>query len=159
IMVMNKGRIEQSGTPLELYRTPETPFVARFLGMDNLLAGMVVGRRPCVVETAVGQIEVAGVYQPAPGHEGMLLIRPEAAEILAASTAGKNVITAEVAEISFRGRYQIALVVVEKNGRATHLKLAFDVEQPIPEPGSQVVFSLLPDKCRFYGTSVEVTGT
>src|SRR5690606_38784084 len=37
VAIMNNGRIEQIGAPLELYRRPRTPFVARFLGMENLL--------------------------------------------------------------------------------------------------------------------------
>jgi spermidine/putrescine transport system ATP-binding protein len=43
IAVMNKGRIEQLGTPSELYETPQTAFVAGFLGISNLLPGTVSG--------------------------------------------------------------------------------------------------------------------
>jgi spermidine/putrescine transport system ATP-binding protein len=43
IAVMNGGRIEQLGTPSELYETPQTAFVAGFLGASNLIAGAVVG--------------------------------------------------------------------------------------------------------------------
>ena len=42
IAVMNAGRIEQLGSPSELYEHPATPFVAGFLGVSNLLAGSVV---------------------------------------------------------------------------------------------------------------------
>ena len=43
IAVMNGGRIEQLGTPTELYETPQTAFVAGFLGASNLIAGTVAG--------------------------------------------------------------------------------------------------------------------
>ncbi len=43
IIVMNHGVIEQSGTPEEVYRRPETKFVAGFLGQSNMLAGTVAG--------------------------------------------------------------------------------------------------------------------
>jgi spermidine/putrescine transport system ATP-binding protein len=43
IAVMNGGRIEQLGTPSELYETPQTAFVAGFLGVSNLIAGTVSG--------------------------------------------------------------------------------------------------------------------
>src|SRR5262249_34693547 len=43
IAVMNGGRIEQLGTPTELYETPRTAFVAGFLGVSNLIAGDVTG--------------------------------------------------------------------------------------------------------------------
>jgi len=43
IVVMNKGLIEQVGTPEEVYRRPESRFVASFLGQSNLLPGQVTG--------------------------------------------------------------------------------------------------------------------
>jgi spermidine/putrescine transport system ATP-binding protein len=43
IAIMNGGRIEQLGSPSDLYERPETPFVASFLGVSNLLAGTVAG--------------------------------------------------------------------------------------------------------------------
>ena len=43
IAVMNHGRIEQLGTPTELYETPATAFVAGFLGVSNLIPGTVTG--------------------------------------------------------------------------------------------------------------------
>ncbi|MDI3481614.1 MAG: iron(III) transport system ATP-binding protein [Tepidanaerobacteraceae bacterium] len=39
IVVMNRGRIEQIGTPQEIYKKPETEFVARFVGKANLVKG------------------------------------------------------------------------------------------------------------------------
>jgi spermidine/putrescine transport system ATP-binding protein len=45
IAVMNNGRIEQLGSPLELYERPRTSFVAGFLGVSNLLPATVVGER------------------------------------------------------------------------------------------------------------------
>jgi spermidine/putrescine transport system ATP-binding protein len=43
IAVMNEGRIEQLGTPDELYERPQTAFVASFLGISNLLTGTIAG--------------------------------------------------------------------------------------------------------------------
>ena len=43
IAVMQGGRIEQLGTPNELYEKPQSAFVAGFLGVSNLLRGTVVG--------------------------------------------------------------------------------------------------------------------
>jgi spermidine/putrescine transport system ATP-binding protein len=49
IAVMRAGRIEQLGTPEELYERPTTPFVAGFLGVSNLLEGEVAGRDGALV--------------------------------------------------------------------------------------------------------------
>jgi spermidine/putrescine transport system ATP-binding protein len=43
IVIMNSGRIEQAGTPSDLYESPRTAFVAGFLGVSNLLEGTAVG--------------------------------------------------------------------------------------------------------------------
>jgi len=53
-VVMNGGRIEQAGTPVELYRRPRTPFVAQFLGHPNFLFGEVVERGADHVTVRVG---------------------------------------------------------------------------------------------------------
>lgn len=44
IAVMNAGRVEQMGSPTELYENPATTFVANFLGQSNLIRGRIVGR-------------------------------------------------------------------------------------------------------------------
>ncbi|MDX2096204.1 MAG: ABC transporter ATP-binding protein [Leptolyngbyaceae cyanobacterium bins.59] len=43
IAVMNEGRIEQLGSPQEIYEHPQTPFVADFIGQTNLFRGKIVG--------------------------------------------------------------------------------------------------------------------
>lgn len=44
VAVMNKGRIEQMGAPVDIYELPRTAFVANFLGQSNTVAGTVSGR-------------------------------------------------------------------------------------------------------------------
>ena len=41
IVVMNRGAIEQIGTPIEIYRQPASPFVADFIGLMNFIPGTV----------------------------------------------------------------------------------------------------------------------
>ena len=53
IAVMRAGRIEQLGTPEELYERPTTAFVAGFLGVSNLLDGEVAGRDGSLVTGAL----------------------------------------------------------------------------------------------------------
>jgi len=64
IVIMNGGRIEQLGTPSELYEQPATSFVAGFLGASNLLPGTVAGeglvRLDCGSDVHVPQATVAG---------------------------------------------------------------------------------------------------
>src|SRR5687768_11979725 len=73
IVVMNQGAIEQVGTPLEIYRTPASAFVADFIGTMNFLPAVVA--RPGALR--VGRVEVEAATEAAPGTEVTLAIRPE----------------------------------------------------------------------------------
>ena len=80
IAVMNQGRIEQLGTPTELYETPATAYVAGFLGVSNLIYGKVSG--PDVVRLDLGpEVRVpAAVLNGRTGHVAVG-IRPEKIEL------------------------------------------------------------------------------
>ena len=74
IAVMNHGRIEQLGTPTELYETPATAFVAGFLGVSNLISGTVSGTD--TVQLRRGP-EVRVRADALAGRTGEVAIRPE----------------------------------------------------------------------------------
>jgi spermidine/putrescine transport system ATP-binding protein len=80
IAVMNQGRIEQLGTPTELYETPATAYVAGFLGVSNLIAGTVSG--PDTVRLRRGP-EVHVPHEALAGRTGEVAvgIRPEKIEL------------------------------------------------------------------------------
>jgi spermidine/putrescine transport system ATP-binding protein len=80
IAVMNRGRIEQLGTPTELYETPATAYVAGFLGVSNLIAGTISG--PETVRLDRGP-EVHVPRETLTGRTGQVAvgIRPEKIEL------------------------------------------------------------------------------
>lgn len=82
IMVMNRGHIDQLGTPMKLYEDPATAFVADFIGQANLIHGKLIS----IDNDGWGHFTVAGseltarVGQqnpPTVGEEALLVIRPE----------------------------------------------------------------------------------
>jgi ABC-type Fe3+/spermidine/putrescine transport system ATPase subunit len=76
IVVMNAGRIEQSGTPGEIYDQPRTPFVAQFIGSANMLAGSVVAREGDRVRFRIdADIEIAAVAGPIGGTPNTVAIQ------------------------------------------------------------------------------------
>ncbi|HXV14891.1 MAG TPA: ABC transporter ATP-binding protein [Candidatus Krumholzibacteria bacterium] len=81
IGVMREGRIEQVGTPEELYNKPRTRFVASFIGGSNILSG--IGRGDCVM-TPIGRVPID---RDATGNVTIAL-RPEHLQ-LEAATAGE----------------------------------------------------------------------
>ena len=78
VAVMNAGRLEQVGPPAEIYRRPASSFVARFLGLENLLPSQVFetssGR---VAETQIGRFPAPD----APLGRVFILIRPDASHL------------------------------------------------------------------------------
>ena len=109
VVVMNDGRIEQSGTPPELYEYPANPFVAGFVGRCNLLDGRFLYREGAevVVETKLGKVTC---YFPdsdaekADQNEVTLAIRPEKVVVLdAPDVEAGNLFTGTIIEIDYQG--------------------------------------------------------
>jgi iron(III) transport system ATP-binding protein len=75
IVVMNRGRIEQVGTPDRVYRYPQTLFVAGFVGRMNTLPGTVAGAGAVSVGEALIAADAASGY--APGAAVHVCVRPE----------------------------------------------------------------------------------
>lgn len=98
VAVMRAGRIEQIGTPEELYSMPANAFVADFVGLSN--------RVPATIDGAVAQ--ALGVALPlvdagaAPAGEGVALVRPEDV-VLTLTAGGEGAREATVVTTSFLG--------------------------------------------------------
>ncbi len=102
IAVMSDGRIEQLGTPTELYERPATAFVAGFLGASNLIPGTVSG--PETVQLRGGP-EVRVPEDALAGRRGNVAvgIRPEKIEIGNASGEQMNTLAGRVIEQAYIG--------------------------------------------------------
>jgi len=109
IAVMNKGRIIQIGSPLELYERPSSPFVADFVGRSNLIRGKYVD----------GTVEVPGLGSIAvrkrkiPNNsEVWVCIKPERVAIGKKLSRLDNVFEGEIKEVYYQGKmtmYKVAM--------------------------------------------------
>jgi len=128
VAIMNAGRIEQIGAPVEVYARPASEFVARFLGLPNLIEGAVIScaANIAVIRTPLGHLRVAADRALEPPQAVTLLIRPDAAAIdphpFDAGTPPGNAIEGELIEVSFRGRYQRVVV------RVNEIALVFEID-------------------------------
>ncbi len=84
VAVMNQGIIEQVGTTDEIYSSPSSPFVATFVGEQNILRGTVVEveRGMAAVDTPAGKLVGLNRHGLARGDDAILLIRPERVQLL-----------------------------------------------------------------------------
>ncbi|NVK72624.1 MAG: TOBE domain-containing protein, partial [Oceanospirillaceae bacterium] len=78
IVVLNGGKIEQVGSPDEIYHTPKTEFVAKFIGESNILSGIVINKSETEIEVDCNGLTLHSFdTRPELGEEIKLLLRPE----------------------------------------------------------------------------------
>ena len=103
VVVMNAGRIEQVGSPEDIYDRPATQFVASFIGMNNLLACRLVAGKAIIADTPV---TVGGTTQANTGGSRVLAIRPHEIELYAHDARpadATNILAGTVTRQSFLG--------------------------------------------------------
>src|SRR5690606_34218243 len=91
VVLMNKGRIEQSGTPEEMYSRPATRFAAGFIGESNFLQATldeVRGGEARIVLATGEQVVAAAPSSVSPGDRVHLAIRPGRLRPAAAADTG-----------------------------------------------------------------------
>ncbi|MGA0986221.1 MAG: ABC transporter ATP-binding protein [Candidatus Nanopelagicales bacterium] len=107
VAVMNEGRIEQMGSPVEIYENPKTAFVANFLGQSNLFTGTVKG-----VDGDLVAVDVNGLTLYVPKGKtnitsGKIVIgvRPEKIKVVDVDTPNlpKNQIVGTISDNAFVG--------------------------------------------------------
>ncbi|WP_217196747.1 ABC transporter ATP-binding protein [Streptomyces buecherae] len=103
IAVMDRARLQDCGTPQDLYRRPRTEFTASFVGNANLLPVTVGGATPGSVRFADTELTVTGAdesgHGPAPGADATLCVRPH----LVGLGEGENTLRGTIAEVQWRG--------------------------------------------------------
>jgi ABC-type Fe3+/spermidine/putrescine transport system ATPase subunit len=94
IVVLRDGRIEQIGSPVEVYERPTNEFIAGFVGFVNFLEGSVAevdaGERAAVVATSIGRIRCLLQRTITVGRKVKLVVRPETIEISSARPGGQS---------------------------------------------------------------------
>jgi len=147
IAVMRSGRIEQIGTPEDIYERPRTGFVADFIGESNILAGRILGREDActIIELDGGQRILVGSKNGAPiGREVKILVRPERIELLAAQAPVLNRITGTVIEAIYLGtshKYRVQI----PNGFELLLRTPVRAETTPVAPGDSVTVGFAPN--------------
>jgi putative spermidine/putrescine transport system ATP-binding protein len=142
VVVMDRGRVQQVGAPLEIYRNPANAFVADFIGLSNLLRGELrdgavrIGGRPIRVERLpAGLAEGAAVT---------LSVRPEDAHIRPAGEPGGNRLPGEVAFVRDLGA---SVEITARCGGHELLAVMTPRERPDVAVGGPVAVELPAEAC------------
>ena len=124
IVVMNEGRIEQIGSPAEIYDHPATPFVMSFVGSVNVLPRQALPATPIATPSAVANAHPNGTGQPQASdgsNDDSLFIRPHDIEIFRNEQPGA--VPASLRRLIHMGR---------------------DIQAELVLEGEEVVIALLP---------------
>lgn len=128
IAVMENGVVVQVDAPERLYESPDSPFVARFLGESNLFSGALrlqgraaLRHRDVELAIADGVAERLGL---ADGDEATIVVRPERMELQSAgdrvsASPDSNILSGTVAETVYLGVARKVVVDLDVGGSAT----------------------------------------
>ena len=101
VVVMSEGRMEQVGTPFEIYNFPSTAFVASFVGTLNILPGIVADAGRGELTIGGQPVKLARAFEGTAGREVRVALRPEMASL--GTDGGENRLSGTVVDVSFLG--------------------------------------------------------
>jgi iron(III) transport system ATP-binding protein len=142
IAVMNGGKIDQLGTPEDIYDRPQSEFVARFIGASNVLKGTALD--DCHVSFAGATLRVVGVKLTA-GSDAAVAVRQHDIQLFAqAPQVADNTVKAVVTRQVFLGANRDYMV---ETADGTTLRIVTATEQAIAQ-GTDVWLYFPPERCR-----------
>jgi putrescine transport system ATP-binding protein len=127
IGVMNAGRIQQVGSPVEIYEYPKTRFVADFIGAANMFEAKVKsasgGKLVVACPELAHDLEVGHAEDVAPGADVTVMVRPEKMLITAdAPPNGLNWAAGTIADLAYLGDVSIYHVQLESGRKVQALQ-------------------------------------
>lgn len=149
IVIMNEGRIEQSGTPDEVFHHPASEFVVTFLGNVNLFHGRVESGR---ASFGTAEVFANGVGHGADGKEARVFVRPHELEIERQPRNG-NAVRARIVRIQSAGpvvRVELARASadgssIEPGQTAIHAEISHDRHRLLDLTLGETVFVTVRD--------------
>jgi iron(III) transport system ATP-binding protein len=142
IAVMNAGKIDQLGTPEEIYDRPQSEFVARFIGASNIIKG--IARDENHIMFSGSTLQVVGAKLK-PGESAAVAIRQH--DILLSTQpppTQQNAVKATVTRQVFLGASRDTMV---ETLDGTTLRVVTSTENAVPR-GTEVWLTLSPERCR-----------
>jgi iron(III) transport system ATP-binding protein len=142
IAVMNGGRIDQLGTPQEIYESPQSEFVARFIGASNVIKATARDENHIAFSGAT--LQVVGTKLVA-GQSAVVAIRQHDIQLSTQAPQNpQNAIRAIVTRQVFLGASRDTMV---ETSDGTTLRIVTSTDTAVPR-GAEVWLTLPPERCR-----------
>jgi spermidine/putrescine transport system ATP-binding protein len=149
IAVMKDGRVEQMGTPKEIYEQPQTQFVASFMGATNIFPGRVVTRKPGKVEIEslnglrltspvtedIDSERITGISV----HPELICVDTNKEVCSLAASKGHNVFQGRIVEVFYQGDFSELTIALEQYDKSLTVYLNRSSDQEINLEGNQPV--------------------
>ena len=151
VVVLDRGRLQQLGTPRELYEAPATPFVAGFVGETNLCAGTVrevatAGERVSVTLDGGQAVDATAAMTLPAGARISVALRPERLRV---AEQGKDGMPATVVEVIYAGN-ATTLLLNAAGGQRLRARIPAGARLHEPQPGAAVALTWLPSDARAF---------
>jgi putative spermidine/putrescine transport system ATP-binding protein len=149
VVVLRGGRLEQSGTPAQVYTQPASAYVASFMGYRNMISARVeeVDGDPRQVSVVAGDLRLHGTADPdagvRPGSDVLVAVRPEDFVL---GRAGANEVSARAEVVEYHGR-ELAVRARTDTGAVLH----FRTEKPVAA-GARVALGAPEDRVLVFPT-------
>ena len=146
IVVMSEGRVEQIGTPFQIYNFPSTGFVARFVGTLNVVSAKVLDPTAGTLEAAGQPIRTAGPISA--GHPGDVLtvaLRPEIISL--GAREGMNQLSGVVDDVTFLGAIVRVRIRFSDDSGAISFDTFNNPHLAVPDRGTAITISFPPEAC------------
>lgn len=156
IVVMSDGRIEQVGTPMEIYRNPVSAYVADFIGAMNFLHGKVV--RKGQVQVGKMNIAVNGAADHFnTGDEVVVCIRPEDVAVRDLGKVKTNRYAMAIRDVEFLGSFcRATLDVGGKSGEELIADFSINLMRDFKlERGAKLNIALPKDRLQVFGSNIK----
>jgi ABC-type Fe3+/spermidine/putrescine transport system ATPase subunit len=151
IVIMNRGLIEQTGTPQQIFQNPATAFTARFLGYSNAFRGRVavVGEAGSIRADLGGGRNLSARWRspspPRQGDECTIAFRADRVMLKPANSPADNALPGVVETVAFLGtRFDYTITAGD---------LLVQAEDPVDHPvarGEAVSVAIAPDHCHAF---------
>ncbi len=140
ILVMRNGKVEQNGSPREIYQFPATEFAARFVGQTNILRGIILSNSYDEVMTNIGPVPCLSMRGLEFGTDAFISIRPESFEV---DPAGP--FWGKICAIRYMGQSILLEVeIIDEIGKGHRLKMRVHPNLRV-DVGEEIKFRIMPD--------------
>ncbi len=163
IVVMSEGRIEQIGTPFEIYNFPATSFVASFVGTLNAIDTKIVDAAGGRLSLAGHEVRTTSALTGSAGQAVTVAIRPEmialstpdGSNVVAVSPTGgmtgTNRLPGTVADVAFLGSVVRVRTTIGADQVPVYVDTFNNPNLAVPPAGSPIVLGFPPEACLVLG--------